>query len=164
MTWQLRHPEYRRAIHEVVELHGGRLVIAGTTGVQIHLAAALGLEKQGPPAHAVEIVPLDRAASPPRASVVPVVTIDPLGFEPAIESGRSWIEIGPERFPVASPEHILGLILAAPQLLVDAKWACFVLMRTFEQRLDLEEVRGILKRSPLSDRQALLAELAYLAA
>jgi hypothetical protein len=37
-------------------------------------------------------------------------------------------------------------------------------MRQFCDELDLEEVRGFLKRSPVPDRQELLAELAYLVA
>jgi hypothetical protein len=92
------------------------------------------------------------------------VRCDALGFEASIAARRAVIEIAGEPFPVASPEHILGMTLAAAELPIDAKWACFILMRTYGERLDLEEVRGFLKRGANVDRQALLAELAYLAA
>jgi hypothetical protein len=89
---------------------------------------------------------------------------DPLGFEASIAARRALIDIAGETFAVAAPEHILGMNLAAPDLPIDAKWACFILMRTYRDRLDLEEVRGFLKRGASVDREALLAELAYLAA
>jgi hypothetical protein len=101
---------------------------------------------------------------PRRIEDVPVEMVDALGFEASVRAGCSTAEIGEERFPVASPEHILGMGLASPNLPADAKWACFILMRTCARSLDLEEVRGFLKRCGSVDRQALLAELAYLAA
>ncbi len=79
-------------------------------------------------------------------------------------AGSGWTRSVSRSYPVAAPEHILGLSLAAPDLQPDAKWACFLLMRVFAERLDLEEVRGLLKRCHDPERQALLAELAYLAA
>jgi hypothetical protein len=162
-VWQLRDPDFRRAIHALVDRMGGRCALAGTVGVQLHLAAAVGLDRLGPPAHAIEVV-APGAAVPDSVGEVPVTRLDALGFEASIAAGATTIEVAGERFPVASPEHILGLTLAAPDLPPDAKWACFVLMRTLAGALDLEEARGFLKRSPAEDRQTLLAELAYLAA
>jgi hypothetical protein len=164
MVWQLRDPAFRQAIHDVVEMLAGRCALAGAVGVQVHLAAAIGLDKHGPPAHAIDIVALDGGPVPDRVSGISVVRCDALGFEASIEARRALIEIAGETFPVAAPEHILGTSLAAPELPIDAKWACFILMRTYGGRLDLEEVRGFLKRGASVDRQALLAELAYLAA
>lgn len=164
MTWQLREPSYWSAIRELVGSMGERCALAGTTGVQIHVAAAVGLDKLGPPAHAIEVVAFDAATVPDRVGEVRVRRADALGFEASIAANRTIIALGDERFPVASPEHILGMSLAAAELPTDVKWACFILMRTYEGRLDLEEVRGFLKRAASIDRQALLAELAYLAA
>jgi hypothetical protein len=164
MLWQLRNLAFRKAIHDVVDLMAGRCVLAGTVGVQAHLAAAIGLDKLGPPAHAVEIVALGGDPIPDRISGVPVIACDPVGFAASIDARRVSIDIAGETFPVAAPEHILGMSLAAPELPIDTKWACFILMRTYGDRLDLEEVRGFLKRGASVDRQALLAELAYLAA
>jgi hypothetical protein len=164
MAWQLRDPGYRQAVHSVVETMGGRCALAGTVGVQVHLAAAIGLDKLGPPAHAIEVVPFGGADVPAQVSSVPVIAVDALGFDASIEAARSVVEVAGERFAVASPEHILGMLLAAAELPPDAKWACFVLMRTLGERLDLEVARGFLKRSAAPDRQSLLAELAYLAA
>ena len=65
---------------------------------------------------------------------------------------------------IATPEHILGMLLGMADLPADAKWASFLLMRTLHGRLDVEEARGFLKRCSSPERQALLAELAYLAA
>jgi hypothetical protein len=164
MVWQLRDPDFRQAIHSVVDGMKGRCALAGTVGVQVHLAAAVGLDRLGPPAHAIEVVTFEEASLPERVVSVPVERIDTLGFEASVEAARLVVAVAGETFPVASPEHILGMRLAAPDLPPDAKWACFVLMRTFDGRLDLEEARGFLKRSTLADRQSLLAELAYLAA
>jgi hypothetical protein len=163
MVWQLRDPAFREAIRGVIDRMHGRCALAGTTGVQIHLAAAVGIEKLGPPAHAIEVVALEQARVPELIGTVPVKRVDALGFEASVVARRSEVVLGEERFPVAAPEHILGFILAASELLADAQWAAFVLMRTCDD-LDLEEVRGILKRGASVDRQALLAELAYLAA
>jgi len=143
---------------------GRRCALAGTAGVQVYLAASVGLDKIGPPAHAIEVVTFGGALVPGRVGKVPVEVVDALGFEASIAAGVSLIAVGDEQFPVASPEHILGMRLATPDLPPDAKWACFVLMRTYQGRLDLEEARGFLKRCASVDRQALLAELAYLAA
>jgi hypothetical protein len=164
MTWQLKNPAFRQAIHVVVDRMAGRCALAGTVGVQIHLAAAVGLDKLGPPAHAIEVVSFGGAPVPERVGAVPAEPVDALGFEASVEAGRSLVTVDGERFPVAAPEHILGMRLATPEFPPDASWACFVLMRTLEGRLDLEEVRGFLKRCPQVDRQSLLAELAYLAA
>lgn len=165
MTWQLRNGRFRHAIHLAVERAGGCCALAGTVGVQLHVAAKLGLDKRGPPAHAIALVPLDAAtALDAFAAGIPIEAVDPRGFEASIVAARRVIEIEGEPFPVASPEHILGLQLAATQLPADAQWACFVLMRSYAGELDLEEVRGFLKRLESSERQALLAELAYLAA
>ena len=164
MAWQLHDTVFRETIHRVVSELGGRVALAGTVGTQIYLAAAVGLDKLGPPARSIELVPLDDARAPERIGLIPVVTVDALGFEASVEASRRMVQVNEERFPVASPEHILGMQLSAPDLRPDAKWASFVLMRTFAARLDLEEARGFLKRCPLVERQSLLAELAYLAA
>lgn len=163
MLWQLRHPVYRQAIDELVGM-AGSCALVGTTGVQVHVAATVGLERLGPPAHAIAVVRLAPVELPSRVGTVSVVSIDGQGFEPSIEAERVWLEVGGERFPVAAPEHVLGLQLATPELPPDAKWACFVLMRICQERLDLEQVRGLLKRGAPPERQTLLAELAYLAA
>lgn len=165
MTWQLRDPVFRRAVHRAVERLDGRCALAGTVGVQIHLAVKIGLDKRGPPAHTIELVSFASAgATVPVADGVPVELVDPRGFEASVEAAHRIIEVGGEAFPVASPEHILGMQLAKVDLLADAKWACFVLMRAYENKLDLEEARGFLKRIDSIERQSLLAELAYLAA
>ena len=164
MIWQLKDPTLRQAIHRTVAATDGRCALAGTVGVQVHLAAAIGLDKLAPPARAVELVLFDAAALPPAVGAVPVVAVDALGFEASVEAARFVVDVAGERFPVASPEHILGMALAARELYADTRWACFVLMRVFEGRLDLEAARGFIKRCPDPDRQSLLAELAYLAA
>ena len=169
MTWQLRDPTFRQSIRDIVNAAGDRCTLVGTVGVQIHLALTLGIDKLGPPAHAIELVlPSDPEGTglmlAGTLSGVPVRIIDALGFEASVQAERAVIEVAGERYPVAAPEHILGLSLAAPDLPPDAKWACFLLMRIYAERLDLEEVRGFLKRCRDPERQALLAELAYLAA
>ena len=164
MAWQLRDPGFRRAVHSALETTGGRCALAGTVGVQVHVAAAIGLDKLGPPAHAIEIVALGGVELPEQMSSVPVLAVDALGFDASVEAARSYVEVAGESFAVASPTHILGMLLGAEALPPDAKWACFVLMRTLGEHLDLEEARGFLKRSASPDRQSLLAELAYLAA
>ena len=66
---------------------------------------------------------------------------------------------------VASQEHILGTTLAAEDLVPEGRWASFALMRSLEgEPIDLEEVRGFLKRTGQPEREELLHELAYLAA
>jgi hypothetical protein len=164
MGWQLRDPELRRAIRAVIDAVDGRCALAGTVGAQIHLASVVGRDKLGPPARAIEVVVLGEKQPPAEIGGIPVAKVDALGFEASVEASRSVVEIAGEPFVVASPEHILGMALAAPEVFADTKWACFVLMRTFEGRLDLEVARGLLKRCPHEDRQSLLAELAYLAA
>jgi len=164
MVWQLRNPTFRQAIRSVVDAMAGRCALAGTVGVQIHAAQAFGVDKRGPPAHAIEVVSFATAPCPNQVLGVPVTMVDAMGFEASVEAGRTVIEIDAEPFPVASPEHILGMRLSAPDLPTDAKWACFVLMRALGGSLDLEEARGFLKRCSSVERQALLAELAYLAA
>ena len=164
MTWQLRDPVFRDALRALDLRLSGRYALAGTVGAQIHVAAAIGLEKRGPPAHAIEIVALGGADVPSSVGDVPLLRVETLGFDASIAAARSTIQIAEERYVVASPEHVLGTSLAARELLPDAKWACFVLMRTLAGRLDLEEVRGFLKRHDGTERQTLLAELAYLAA
>jgi hypothetical protein len=163
MAWQLRDPLFRKAIHDAVARMEGRCALCGTVGVQVHLAAAVGLDRVGPPAHAIEVVAFEGAV-PPHDLGVPVEVVDAFGFDASVAAARSMLRVDGEEFLVASPEHILGLRLATPELPVDAKWACFVLMRVYEGRLDLEEARNILKRCESAERQALLAELAYLAA
>jgi len=164
MVWQLRQSELREAIRALVDRWDGRCALVGTVGVQVHLAAAVGLEKPGPPARSIEVVAFSDAPRPDRSGVVPVELVDALGFEASIEAARVVVDVGGEKFPVASPEHIIGTTLGRPELHADAKWACFVLMRICEGRLDLEEARGFLKRCDSVERQSLLAELAYLAA
>jgi hypothetical protein len=164
VTWQLRDASLRTAIREVVQALNGHCSLAGTVGAQIHIAAAIGIEKRGPPAHAIQLVSFDPGQAPALALGVPVEVVDALGFEASLQARSSVLEIDGQSFPVAAPEHVLGLALAAPELPPDAQWACFVLMRVCGDELDLEEVRGFLKRSAVPDRQALLAELAYLAA
>ncbi len=164
MTWQLRDPTFRKAIVEAVEALHDQCSLAGTVGAQIHIAAAIGIEKRGPPAHGIQLVSFDPGQAPTLALGVPVEVVDALGFEASLRARSSVVEIDGQSFPVAAPEHVLGLALGAPELPPDAQWACFVLMRICGDELDLEEVRGFLKRSAVPDRQALLAELAYLAA
>ena len=165
MTWQLGDPDFRRAIHSVCDPLAERAALAGTVGVQVHVASIVGLDKLGPPAKEIEIVSFGPTQVPDSVESVPVRTVDSLGFEASVKAGSSWIALGDEQFHVASPEHILGMCMAAPSLPRSTKWACFMLMRACEGRLDLEEVRGFLKRSePALDRQSLLVELAYLAA
>ncbi|MBI4704492.1 MAG: hypothetical protein HY744_25600 [Deltaproteobacteria bacterium] len=164
MVWQLRDPTFRQAIHSLCDTVGGRCALAGTVGVQVHLARAVGANKLGPPAHGIEIVSFAATPCPERVHGVPVALVDAMGFDASVEAGRAVIEIDAEMFPVALPEHILGMCLGAPDLPPDAKWACFVLMRALDGRIDLEQARGFLKRGSSVERQALLAELAYLAA
>jgi hypothetical protein len=134
-------------------------------GAQIHVAAAIGLDKRGPPAHAIEVVPFGGVSVPERIGAVPVEIVSTLGFDGSIEAGRQEIEIAGTRYPVASPEHVLGTTLSRPELQPDGTWACFALMRVLEDRgLDLEEVRGFVKRCGSPEREVLLHELAYLAA
>jgi hypothetical protein len=66
---------------------------------------------------------------------------------------------------VACPEHVLGTTLGQATLGTEGRYAAFALMRAMEVRgLDLEEVRGFLKRCRDDGREELLRELAYLAA
>jgi hypothetical protein len=160
----LHDEAFRHAIHKAIDAMGGRCALAGTVGVQVHLAAAVGLHKLGPPSHGIELLALDDGAMPDHIGGIPVQRADGRGFEASIAARRTIIAIDSETFPVAAPEHILGMSLAAPELPTEAKWACFILMQTYGDRLDLEEVRGFLKRGASVERQALLAELAYLAA
>lgn len=165
MTWQLRDSSFRRAIATTVDQVAGRCALVGAVGAQLHVAAAIGLDKLGPPAHAIDLVVFDDevvVAPPPDA--VPVRVVDALGFEPSVLAGRRIIRIEGFGYPTAAPEHVLGLALAAPELTPDVRWACFILMRVCGKGLDLEEVRGILKRQSSPERQSILAELAYLAA
>ncbi|MBI4819460.1 MAG: hypothetical protein HY791_24525 [Deltaproteobacteria bacterium] len=162
MAWQLRDLGFREAIHDLLDRT--QCVLAGTVGVQVHLAAAIGLDKLGPPAHAIEVIPIGATVLPSSVSSIPVARVDAMGFDGSVEAAARVVALGAERFRVAAPEHILGLALAASELPPDAKWACFLLMRTLEGQLDLEEARGFIKRCGLEDRQSLLAELAYLAA
>jgi hypothetical protein len=163
-TWQLRDPAFRQAIRSVVDGAAGRCALAGTVAAQIHVAAAIGIDKLGPPAHAIQLVLFGGATLPQQAGAVPVEIVDALGFEPSVQARRSIVELSGQPYPTAAPEHVLGLALAAPDLTPDVRWACFVLMHVCGDGLDLEEVRGVLKRSSSPDRQSLLAELAYLAA
>ena len=164
MPWQLRDQVIRKTIHELVDRLGGRCALAGTVGAQIHLAALVGLDKLGPPANAIELVSFAGVRLPDAVGGVQILAVDPLGFEASVEERAQWIVVEGERFPVAAPEHVLGMQLAAETLPADAMWSSFLLMRAFAGRLDLEEARGFLKRSTQADRQSLLAELAYLAA
>lgn len=164
MPLQLRDPVLRKSIHELVDRLGGRCALAETVGAQIHLAALVGLDKLGPPANAIELVNFSEVQIPDSVGGVQILAVDPLGFEASVEDRAQWIVVEGERFPVAAPEHILGMQLAADTLPPDAMWSAFVLMRAFAGRLDIEEARGFLKRAPQADRQSLLAELAYLAA
>lgn len=164
MAWQLRHPELRAALVELLERSPGAIVLAGVVGAQIHIASAVGLDRQGPAARAIEIVALRGATVPTCVGRVPVVTVDALGFEATIEAGRRAVDVAGAAYSVPAPEHILGMMLAASDLDTATKWTCFALMRVFEGRLDLEEVRGFVKRSGDPERESLLHELAYLAA
>jgi hypothetical protein len=165
MVWQLRDPELRAAIRELVDRMQGRCALAGTVGAQLHVAEAIGLDKLGPPAHAIEVVPLGAAEVPERVGRVPVRVVDARGFDTSIEAGRREIEIDGATYPVASPEHVIGTTLASDELQADGRWACFVLMRVLESRgFDLEEIRGFVKRCDAPDREVLLHELSYLAA
>jgi hypothetical protein len=164
MTWQLRDPTFQRAIVAVVDAAAGRCALAGTVGAQLHIAAAIGIDKLGPPARAIDLVTFEGAAVSLQHDRVPVHVVDALGFEPSVRARRRIIEIDGQGYPTAAAEHVLGLALAAPELTPDVRWACFVLMRVCGDDLDLEEVRGILKRQSSPERQSLLAELAYLAA
>lgn len=165
MAWQLENPEFRAAVLELVERMGGRCLLVGTVGAQIHLAAAIGIDKRGPPAHAIDVVPLEGAAVPDRIGGVPVREASTHGFDASVAAGRCEVELGGSRFPVAAPEHVLGMTLADDRLGMEGKWACFALMRALEGReLDLEAVRGFIKRCASPERETLLHELAYLAA
>lgn len=164
MSRQLADPRFRDAILAVVDAAGGRCALAGSVGAQVHVAKAIGLDKRGPSAHAIDVVAFGDVELPRSAGGIDVVVADTLGFSGSVEARRSLVEIEGAVFPVAAPEHILGMMLAAPVLETDAKWACFILMRTLGDALDLEEARGFLKRTGDDDRRALLAELAYLAA
>ena len=64
MGWQLSDPEFRAAIVELMERLGGRCALAGTVGAQIHLAAAIGLDKRGPPAHGIDVVMFGHSHEP----------------------------------------------------------------------------------------------------
>ena len=113
MAWQLRDPVFRAAIDELIDRTDGRFLLAGTVGVQVHIAGAIGLDKKGPPAHAIEVVPPQNAALPERIGDVPVRVVRTLGFDASIEAGRHEVEIGGRRYPVASPEHVLGMLAAS---------------------------------------------------
>jgi len=164
MPFQLNDARFAGALLDAVRAMGGRCALAGVVGAQVHVARKIGLDKVGPPAAAIEVVPLGGVAPPPSALGIPVVAVDALGFEGSIEAGLEHVDLGFGSLPVASAEHVIGLSLAARVLPTHAKWADFVLMRVCGDDLDLEEVRGFLKRCPDPDRQTLLAELAYLAA
>ena len=84
MTWQLRDPKFRQSIRDVLKAAEDRCALVGTVGVQIHLALSVGIDKLGPPAHAIDVViPSHTQASgsilPASASGVPVRLIDALG-------------------------------------------------------------------------------------
>lgn len=165
MAWQLRDPEFRAAIVELVERMSGQCALVGTVGAQIHLAAAIGSDKRGPPAHGIDVVPLSGATVPDRIGVVPVREMSTQGFDASVAAGRLEVELDGTRFPVAAAEHVLGMTLADERLGMEGKWASFALMRALEGReLDLEAVRGFIKRCASPERETLLHELAYLAA
>ena len=139
--WQLRDLPLQAEVRAVIDATGGQCALAGAVGAQT-------------------VVPLRGVNVPDRAGAVPITCVDALGFEPSIEAERTVVEIAGGRYPTASPAHVLGLMLAAPQLHAGARFACFVLMRVLGNTLDLEKVRGVLERSSDPDRQSLLAELA----
>ena len=71
MVWQLRDPAFRQAIHSLVDTLAGRCALAGTVGVQIHLARAVGADKLGPPAHAIEVASFTTTPCPVQVLGVP---------------------------------------------------------------------------------------------
>jgi hypothetical protein len=134
MSWQLKDVAFRQAIREAVERLDGRCALVGVVGAQIHLALAVGVEKLGPPARAIELFPFGGQLAPERVGDIPVRHVGAMGFEASIEARMTLVELDGERFPVAAPEHILGLSLAAPDLPADIKWACSTGARTTTPR------------------------------
>ena len=165
MPYQLSSPVYRAAVLELVRTARGRFVFAGTIGAQLHLAEALGADKEGPPARAIDVIPLDGALLPTSIVSVDVRVVNSRGFDASIAASACRITLEDATVPVASPEHILGTTLAGDRLTTEGRWASFALLRAMEHRgVDLEEVRGFIKRCDEPDREQLLHELAYLAA
>lgn len=165
MAYQLTDLDYRAALLELVRTLDGPFAVAGTTGAQLHLAAALGADRQGPPARAIDVIALERTSLPESVGGIPVRAVSSRGFDGSIAAARVTLDLDGTLVPVASPEHVLGTTLAGEQLSTEGRWASFALLRACETRgVDLEEVRGFIKRCDEPDREQLLHELAYLAA
>lgn len=163
MALTVRDPDLRLALREVERICQGACAFVGDVGVQLHVAHRLGSSPVEPLAHAIDVVCFG-VVPPERVGSVPVTRVDAGGFATSIAASRIGIEIEGERFPVAAPEHILGLYLLAPSVPADALWSCYVLLRILGSEVDLEQAREFAKRSSDPERQALLAELAYIAA
>ena len=184
MIHRVSEAAYRAALSRFRDAATAPFAFAGRAGAQLHAASRWGLSRAEPNAPRIEVVALGEPSqgpqyrtargtvlpSPLRGSgyrgplvAAPFVAVSGLGFEPSIEARLQWVELGGERFPVAAPEHILGLLLAGPEPDAGALWTCFVLLRAFDGDVDFEEVRGFLKRCRDPQRQSLLSELAYLA-
>lgn len=163
MAYQLTDPEYRAALLELVRTLAGPFAIAGTTGAQLHLADALGADREGPPARAIDVIPLRGTKLPASVGSVAVREVSSRGFDASIAEACVTLVLDGAALPVASPEHVLGTTLAGETLSTEGRWASFALQRALEQRgVDLEEVRGFIKRCDEPDREQLLHELAYL--
>jgi len=141
-------------------------VLAGTVAAQVHLRSALGPDLEGPPAQAIDVIVLDDGVLPERIAGIPIRRVDALGFDASIRARRTEVDVDGLVLPIAAPEHVLGTTLAGERLSTEGRWASFALLRALEGRrgVDLEEVRGFLKRCADPEREQLLHELAYLAA
>lgn len=92
MTWQLRDAPFRHALQETANDLDGRYALAGTVSAQVHIAAAIGLDTRGPPAHAIELVVFDQTQAPDLSGEVPARIVDTLGFDASLRARTvSWI-------------------------------------------------------------------------
>src|SRR6185369_15146382 len=122
MSWQLSDPVFLAAAADLVARLRGECALAGIVGVQAHMARAIGIEKLAPHARSLDVIPLGDVAVPAAIGTIPVRVIDARGFEASIAASRRTIEVGGVTLVVASPEHVLGTLLAADDLGPAGRW------------------------------------------
>lgn len=161
MTYKINDEKYRKSLDEYLDLNPNSVFI-GRTGSQLYLASVLPkkeFEKVGGNLKNIEVAGKEDVK--PNTTIPIIFYNDESGF---IDSNKQVISISGKKYPVASPEDILGLMWSKKGLKSTERFEISTLMTVLVNTgkdINFELIRSYLKRCDDPEKEMQLKELAY---
>ncbi len=165
MSYTVFNEKYKQALDRCLVLNN-RLLFVGSTGVQLTLAAEIPQEEArriiSPTGH-LEIYEIEDIL-PSSIEGIQVSKTSSPGLGPLLEREKKVYQVLGSSYPVAAPEHLVGMKLSTGAVADKDRWECYALLAVLTNKgteVNYEIIRSFVKHCSDPGLELLIKEWSY---